>query len=101
MLGELQGVEPLTETLIVDAALRYGPLGLILVAAATGFVVFKPHVTDLKEQITLLRSDLHEARTDHRRVQDVLGTIVPAITQTQTAVQKLTDELLWRRRETP
>lgn len=85
------------EPVLVDAALRYGPLGLILIAAALGWIYFKPSVQDLRDALALARQDNKEVREDLRRNEELLKSIVPAVTQTSAAVQELTRELLWRR----
>ena len=88
-----------TEGVLVEVALRYGPLGLIIVAAAFGWVWFRPAVNELKDNLTICRSDLKDAREDLRRNTELLQSIIPAVTQTATMVQKLSEELLWRGRQ--
>lgn len=86
-----------SESVLVDALLRFGPLGIIVVAAAFGYVWFKPSVDELRDSLNITRGDLKEAREDLRRNTELLTSIIPAVTNTAAMVQKLTEELLWRR----
>lgn len=85
------------ESLFLESALRYGPLGLIIVAAALGLVWFRPAVDQIRQALDLTRADLLAAREDLRRNQELLQAIVPAVTQTAASVQRLSEELLWRK----
>lgn len=87
------------ESVLVDAVLRYGPLGIIVVAAAFGWIWFRPSVNELRDTLTITRADLKEARDDLRRNTELLQSIIPAVTQTAGMVQRLSEELLWRGRQ--
>lgn len=88
------------ESLLVDALLRYGPLGLVLIAIGIGWLFTKPHVDDLRKSLSECRAELKEARDDIRRLEALMrDAMVPAITQSTTLIQRVSDELLWRGRQ--
>jgi hypothetical protein len=89
-----------SESVIVEALLRYGPLGLVLIAIGAGWLFTKPHVDDLRESLKECREELKEARAEISELQEIMRTaMVPAITQSTTLIQRVSEELLWRNRQ--
>lgn len=87
------------ETLLIEALLRYGPIGLVLIAIGIGWLYTKPHVEDLRQSLTDCRNELKEAREDIKRLNEVMrDVLVPAVTQSTTLIQRVSEELLWRGR---
>jgi hypothetical protein len=87
------------ESLFVDALLRYGPLGIILVAAALGFIYFKPAVDDLRRELADSKEERRQLLAEVKRLNELSREIVmPAVTQSTDLIRRIT-ERQWRERE--
>lgn len=85
------------EGLLVDALLRFGPLGVLVIALAIGWLFTKPHVEDLRKTMEDLRTDLREARTDLKRSNEVASEILlPVANKTLEAINRFNEQMLWQ-----
>lgn len=88
----------MSEQILVEALLRYGPIGLVLIAIAVGWLYTKPHVDDLRATLEGCRTDLREARDEIRRDREIMQEIlVPAVTKATELIQRVSEEM-WRGR---
>lgn len=88
------------ESVLIEALLRYGPLGLVLVAIGIGWLFTKPHVDDLRTSLAECRAELKEARVEISQNAALMRDVmVPAVTQSTQLIQRVSEELLWRGRQ--
>jgi hypothetical protein len=88
-----------TDPVIIDALIRAGPVALILVALATGFLYTKQHVADLRAALVECRTELRESRLELKQMNEIMRDVmVPAVTQSTTLIQRVSEELLWKGR---
>jgi hypothetical protein len=88
-----------TESVLVEALLRFGPIGLVVIALAIGWLYTKPHVEDLRKALVDCREELKGTREELRAQNQIMREIlVPAVTQSTQLVQRVGEELLWRQR---
>jgi hypothetical protein len=89
----------MNEQLFVDFLVRAGPVGLILLAIATGFLYTKQHVADLRNSLVECRGELKEAREELRQMNVVMREVlVPAVTQSSVLIQRVNEEIVFRGR---
>lgn len=89
----------------VDFLVNSGPIGVILVMAALGWVHFKPAMDQCLRVNEQVRQDLLAAREDLRAARDELRTqekltreiVIPAVTEASVIIKNLSEQLLWRR----
>lgn len=88
---------------VIQALINYGSLGIVVLAAATGFIYFKPHVDQLRDSLVDCRNELREARVELKEARDEIRkdaeimreVLMPAVTQSTAMIQRIQDEL-WR-----
>lgn len=89
-----QSVEPTS----LFTWLQFGVTGLVIVAALSGWIWFRPAVEELQKTLTECRTDLKEAREDLKRQGDIMREIlVPAVVKSTELTQRVADEI-WRMR---
>lgn len=82
---EAEAAQPTTSTVtgnpVFDALISFGPIGIVLVLAALGYIWFKPGVDQLKEDKKLLQEANAEYATLFRdQVIPLLGSAANAMT---------------------
>jgi hypothetical protein len=89
-----QAVEPTS----LFTWVQFGVTGLVIVAALSGWIWFRPAVEELQRTLTECRADLRQAREELKQQAELTREIlVPAVVKSSELIQRVADEI-WRLR---
>lgn len=74
---------------ILDVFLSFGPIGAVLIAAATGYIWFKPSIDQLKEDKELLQEV--NAKLVLTYEQEAIPALHEAVTAVRASAEAMTD----------